>query len=91
MSWSVNLIGTPEGISKKLDAIGDQMQAGQSKLEFLEVKPYLQGLLGQVLGETVKLNAAGHANFNSSPEGKQVKTFGHVSVTLEAIFGEFCQ
>jgi hypothetical protein len=86
MSWYVNLIGTPEGVCKKLDEIGEQMQDSQSKEEFLEAKPHLQGLLRLALRENVKLNASGHASFESG-----TKTYAHIQVSLDGLYGEFCQ
>lgn len=87
MSWSVSLLGTPEGVSKKLDEIGTGMADGQSKDEYMEAAPHLQGLIAQAVGPNVniKLAASGHATFT---DGK--KTYGNISVSLEILYGEWC-
>jgi hypothetical protein len=91
MSWSVNLIGTPEGVKKALDAEGERL-SGQSQIEFLEAKPHLQALIEQIVGQNVKLIAAGHATFNASEgSNKAFKTFGHVSVSIEPLYGKFLE
>ena len=86
MSWSVQLVGTPEGVKKELDTIGDGMSDGQSKDEFMEAKPHLQGLLSQAVGQKVRLNANGHATIT---EG--VRTYGSISVSLECFYGKWCE
>ncbi len=86
MSWSVSLVGTAEGVSRELDTIGKGMTDGQSKLEFMDAKPHLQGLLAQAVKQNVKLNANGHATFDGSE-----KTYGNVSVVLESFYGEWCE
>jgi hypothetical protein len=85
MSWSISLVGTPEGISRQLDIYGETMGEGQSKAEFMDAKPHLQGLLSQVVKQNVRLNANGHATFEG---GK--RTYGAVSVSLENFYGEWC-
>lgn len=86
MSWSVQLVGTPEGINKELDAIGEGMSDGQSKDEFMDAKPHLQGLVSQAVGTTVNLRANGHATFTDG-----AKTYGNISVSLECFYGKWCQ
>lgn len=86
MSWSLTLIGTPEGVHKELDSFGEQMSEGQSKDEFLEAKPALQALVTQIVGQSVRLTASGHATFTNGQ-----KTFGNVMVSLEPFYGKFCQ
>ncbi len=87
MSWSLYLMGTPQGVLKELDSYGETL-SGQSKEEFLEAKPHLQALVALNLGENqnVTLNAAGHATFNNGE-----KTFSNVNVTLAPLYGKFCQ
>ena len=85
MSWSVNLIGTPEGVVKELDAIGEAQAEGQSKIEFMAAKPYLQGLVSEIVGQTVKLEANGHATFT---DGK--KTYGNIYVVLKSEHTKWC-
>lgn len=86
MSWSVSLIGTPAGINRELDAYGETL-SDQSKTEFLEAKPHLQGLVAQAVGQNVKLNANGHATFTNGD-----KTYGAVSVVLECMYNaKWCE
>lgn len=85
MSWSVNLVGTPFGISKELDLISEKLD-GQSKKEFDEAKPHLQGLLNQMVNQNVRLNANGHATFTNDE-----KTYGNISVVLESFYGGWCE
>ncbi len=87
MSWSVQLVGTPEGVVKELEAIGEAMSAGQSKDEFMEAKPHLQGPVGQVVGQNknIKLAANGHATFKDG-----AKTDGNLSVALDCFYGKWC-
>jgi hypothetical protein len=88
MSWNVELVGRPKGISDELDRIAEGMAAGQSKDEFMEAKPHLQGLLSQAIGErmSVKLSANGHATFTDG-----VKSYGTIKVSLECISGQWCE
>lgn len=87
MSWSVTLFGTPEGVKKALDEEGEKM-SGQSKEEFLEAKPHLQGLLSQCVGQNsnVQLTANGHATFENG-----TKTYGAVQVKLDTLYARFCE
>lgn len=86
MSWSVTLVGTPEGVAKELDAQALTLN-GQSKEEFLEARPYLQGLVRLSVGPgLIKLLASGHASFTNG-----MKTVGNISVSLETFYGKFCQ
>jgi hypothetical protein len=78
-------MGTPEGVNKELEAVGEGL-SGQSKEEFLEAKPHLQGLINQIVGQNVKLTASGYATFAN---GK--KTYGNMSVSLDSFYGKFCE
>jgi len=86
MSWSVSLFGSPSGVSSKLDEISE-MLTDQSKEEFDEAKPNLQGLLSQVVGNNtnVRLVASGHASFTDGE-----KTNGNITVDLSTFYGEWC-
>ena len=86
MSWSVYLLGKPEAVSKELDAHGEEIGDPQSRQEFLEAKPHLQGLLAQVIGPGVKLEAYGYATFANG-----TKISGDLTVKLEVFQGKFCQ
>lgn len=87
MSWSVSLIGTPQGVNKELNSIAEQMGDGQSKAEFEEALPHIQGLVSLAVAQNVKLVANGHATIT---DGK--KSFGTISVVLECMYGmKWCE
>ncbi len=96
MSWSIHLIGTPEGVRKALDAHGEEL-SGQSQKEFLGAKLALQMLLDQIIGQNIKLVASGHATFaaagSSTPPtiDDTVKTYGHIQVSLEPFYGKWLE
>lgn len=87
MSWSVNVIGRPEAVVKKLDEMETTM-SGQSLAEYQEAKPHLQGLVSQIVttregwGALVQVEANGHASFQ---DGK--KTSGNVQVKIGPFYG----
>jgi len=85
MSWSVSLIGTPEGVSKALDEYGSTL-SGQSKDEFEKAEPALNQLLSLVVGENnyVSLRASGHATITDG-----VTTYSTVSVALDQFYGKW--
>lgn len=85
MSWSIVLIGTPDGIAKELDAHAQTLD-DQSKQEFLEARPHLQGVVRLAVGQMVKLNASGHATITNGE-----KKFGQISVSLDTFYGKYCQ
>lgn len=85
MSWSVSLVGTPKGVSRKLDEYAETL-SGQSREEFIDAKPSLQALLSQIVKQNVRLNANGHATFSGSE-----KTYGSVAVSLENFYGEWAE
>ena len=91
MSWSISLVGTPEGVGRKLEEYAETL-SGQSKEEFMDAKPHLQGLLSQVVKQNVRLNANGHATFTGNADNAQTaKTYGMVSVALESFYGDWCE
>ena len=85
MSWSITAVGTPQGVSRKLDEYAETLH-DQSKEEFMDAKPHLQALLAQVVNQNVRLDANGHAYF----EGGQRKS-GNIRVVLENFYGEWCE
>jgi len=88
MSWSVNLVGKPANIKIAL-AQQSSKSTGQSKQEFDDALPHLNGLLDQyVLTDEktlVKLVASGSACFTN---GK--KTQGHIQVELNSLWLNLC-
>lgn len=83
MSWVVQIAGTPEGVKKSLDEYADTL-TGDSKTEFADVNPHLQGLVNQCVGnQIVMLTASGHASFKNG-----VKLHGQCGVTLSAFYGK---
>lgn len=84
MSWSVNIIGTAEAVSKELDA-NEATLTGASLAEFKETKPVLQALLALEVNQAglFQLIAAGHATFSS-----EQKTHGYVVVELKQVYGK---
>ena len=86
MSWSVQFTGTPEGVSQELNEYEVTLN-GQSLKEFSEAKPFLQGLLTQVVGQdnNVRLDANGHASVQSGE-----KVFSQVTVNLQPFYGKWC-
>lgn len=91
MSWSVSLIGSAKAVAKALDAYGET-QGGQSKVEFDEAKPHLQGLaLANIGNGVLHLMANGHATFSATPslaDFGQVKTYGTCNVTIATLSGK---
>ena len=81
MSFSVTYVGKPEAIKNKLADYTHQL-SGQSRNEFESVKPALDTILDQNVGNgAVVLNASGHASFNAEGE----KTSGQCSVSVSTI------
>lgn len=65
MSWSVNYVGNPENITKKLQENSEKL-SGKSKEEYDEALPHLIALIGmnynkQYPNFAIKLIASGHA------------------------------
>jgi len=80
MSFSVYLIGKPEAIKRKLAEQSESL-TGQSKAEFDAVKPALETILDQQVGNgVVQLNAHGHACFVG-----EEKTYGNCGVEVRAL------
>lgn len=80
MSYSVQFVGKPEAIKRKLDE-PSQILTGQSKEEFDAAKPAIETLLDQNVGNgVVQLYANGHASFENG-----VKTFGQCTVEIKTL------
>ena len=80
MSFSVSFVGKPEAIKLKLVEESERLTS-QSKEEFDAVKPALEIILDQQVGDNVvSLNAYGHASFSNG-----IKTFGACSVDIKQL------
>ena len=84
MSWSISAVGTPEGVSKRLDAYVEEL-SGESKDEFIEAMPYLKGLVMQMVKQNVRLSANGYASFSGGS-----KSYANIGVTIEPFYGDWC-
>lgn len=90
MSFSVSFIGKPDAIRRKLAEHSEQL-SGQSKEEFDTVRPALETVLDQNVGNgIVLLNANGHATFsdpNATPSvpTPRRKTYGQCSVEVRTL------
>jgi fructose-1-phosphate kinase PfkB-like protein len=81
MSFSVSFIGKPDAIKRKL-AETSACLTHQSKTEFDALKPALDTILDQQVGNgVVSLNANGHATFDAGG----VKTYGNCSVDVKTL------
>lgn len=85
MSWSVSMIGKPERVVEELSKYSETI-SGQSKAEYEEARPHLQSLVLLCVGQDllVKLDASGHANFDST----STKTYGNVQVSLSQFYSK---
>ena len=65
MSWSVNFIGSPENVSKALDANSANL-TGQSKVEYDAALPHIKALVEQNVNNNypicIKVDANGHGD-----------------------------
>ena len=92
MSFSVSFIGKPDAIKRKLEAESARL-TDQSKAEFDAIKPALEAVLDQNVGNGVlQLNANGHASFtqreidgSAPPAFEVVKTYGSCSVEVKTL------
>jgi hypothetical protein len=86
MSWLIQAVGKPEALKRRIaQAIEGYPTAphNQSRREFEEAQPYLNGLLDLTMGATlVRLEASGSASFDS--EGKKVN--GSCKVAIEPLY-----
>src|SRR2546423_13126359 len=80
MSFSVQYIGKPDAIKRKLEDESARL-TGQSKTEFDAVKPALDTILDQQVGNgVIHLSANGHASFADG-----VKTYGNCQVEVKVL------
>lgn len=80
MSFSVSCIGRPEAIKRRLAKESENL-SGQSKQEFDDVRPALETVLDQNVGDAVvHLEAHGHADFVDG-----VKKFGQCTVNIRKL------
>lgn len=91
MSFSVTFIGKPAAIKRKLEEESARL-TGQSKAEFDAVRPALDTILDQNVGNSVvQLHANGHATFEQRPPQADaeslvpVKTFGSCNVDVKVL------
>lgn len=78
MSFSISTRGTPEAVKAAIQAESDRLTE-QSKAEFDAIKPALETLVDQQVGNgLVDLQANGHATFTDGQ-----KTYGNVSVSVK--------
>jgi hypothetical protein len=82
MSFSVSYVGKPDAIKRKLAEDSDRL-TDQSKVEFDAVKPALETILDQQVGNgLIHLSASGHATFTNG-----VKTYGNCNVDVKPLYG----
>lgn len=80
MSFSVSIIGKPDAIKRELAKESERL-SGQSKVEFDAVRPALENVLDQNVGNVVlSLHANGHASFTGD-----MKTSGSCSVDVKTL------
>jgi hypothetical protein len=81
MSFSVTFVGKPEAIKRKL-AEHSTVLSGQSKSEFDAVRPALETILDQNVGNgVVRLDANGHASFDQAG----TKTYGYCAASVSVL------
>lgn len=86
MSFSVTFIGKPDAIKRKLAEESARL-TDQSKIEFDAVKPALDTILDQQVGNgVVHLNANGHASFTDG-----VKTYGNCQIEVRALNAQLAE
>lgn len=65
MSWSINLIGSPENVGKALEANSGNL-SGQSKVEYDAALPHIKALVEQNVNNSypiaIKVDASGHGD-----------------------------
>ncbi len=80
MSFSVQFIGKPEAIKRKLNEESARLQ-DQSKEEFDAIKPALDAILDQQVGNgAISLSANGHASFSGG-----AKLYGNCNVEIKSL------
>jgi hypothetical protein len=82
MSWSFAAVGTPEAVTRALDAQNVGL-SGESKAEWLAAKPALAALVaGNCGGVAVRVTASAHGSWR-----EHTKVSGVCTCTVEAIYG----
>lgn len=65
MSWSINFIGSPENVSKKLTENSERL-TGQSKVEYDAALPHIKALVEQNVNKdypiAIRVDANGHGD-----------------------------
>jgi hypothetical protein len=99
MSWSIQLVGTPEKVAEALQAHSGTL-SGQCKVEYDDALPYLVGLVSNNFADgerykpsMVKIAASGSGVVGTSPkdpEGQPQQLQRNCSVTLEGVYGTIC-
>ena len=86
MSFSVSYIGKPVAIKDKLAEESERL-TGQSKEEFDAVRPAIETILDQQVGNgVIHVKANGHAQFADG-----VKTYGNCSVDVNPLGAQFAE
>ena len=85
MSFSISVIGTTEAIKRALAAESERL-TDQSKEEFDAVKPAIETVLDQNVGDPAvfQVEANGHANFKDV-DGVRTKQYGSCAVNVRRI------
>ena len=104
MSWLFSAVGKPDAVKRAIEESSNNKYTGPSLDEWNEAKPALLALVGANVGNiAVRVNASGHATFETRPvafdedtrsrqEGtvtatERVKTQGQCSCVIESIYG----
>lgn len=82
MSWSIQVVGKPENVTKALEAHAERL-TGQSRQEYDEALPALKTLVaGNVGPVAVSVNASGHASFEAG-----LKTHSAINAEIKQLYG----
>ena len=95
MSFAITTIGLPDAIKRKLAKESERL-TGQSKAEFDAIRPALETILDQQVGNgLIHLSANGHATITTRKESQSlsgiqpgeetVKTYGHCEVSIKPL------
>lgn len=77
MSWSIQVIGTPENISKALQEQSEKLE-GKSKEEFDEALPHIKALIDMNYNKAYSLQA-----LEVSANGHAYEGFSNCSVSIK--------
>lgn len=82
MSFSITVIGKPDAIKRRLAEESARLN-GQSKEEFDAIKPAIDAVLDQQVGNgCMRVSANGHASFEGEGETRK-KTYGTCTVEIQ--------